>query len=66
MIKSIHKTLDSEKLHDDLFVYLVQQGRKKFVVLRMDENTTHTVSSHTRLERAEASFDSEIDKLRRC
>jgi len=57
-------TLDTEKINDDLFVYLTQAGRKKFIVSVMDEYTTEIISSHSRLEKAEISFDKTIEKLK--
>lgn len=58
------KTLDSEKINDDLHVFLLQIKRKQFIVCVMDEYSTERISSHSRVEKAEESFDETIESLK--
>ena len=55
--------IDEQKINADLYVYLKQMSKKKFVISVMDEHGSDTVSSHSRLEKAEESFDETIKKL---
>ena len=53
-------TLESERINDDLYIYLVQHTKKKFVVTIQDEWGSEKYSSHSRLEYAEESFEKAI------
>ena len=61
---ALTKTLYEEKINDDKFVYLFQQGRKKFVVVVDDGDGCEIVSSHSTEWKASESFEATVENLK--
>jgi len=53
-------TLESERINQDLYIYLVQHSKKKFIVSVMDDVSSEKYSSHSRIEQAQISFDKAV------
>jgi len=53
-------TLESERINEELTIYLVKLSSRKFKVMIQDEWGSEIYSSHSRLEYAEGSFEKAI------